>query len=393
MPEAIFFEKMASVYKRLFQPPEQNSYFLFGPRGTGKSSWVQDHYPNATYIDLLENEVYRILLARPEALEDFFKDQTKTVILDEVQKVPAILDEVHRLIERKKIQFVLTGSSARKLKKSGTNLLAGRAFTQSLFPLTALECGSDFDLQRALQFGMLPLAVTGENPKKFLDAYVKTYLKEEIEQEGLTRNLSSFARFLETASFSQASLLSVSQIASESQVSRKVVEDYFSILRDLLLSYELPVFSRKAKRELMVKRKFYFFDVGLYRTLRPKGPLDENSELVGPAFETLCLQELLALNHYLNFGYDFFHWRTRKHEEVDLVLYGERGLLAFEFKSSSRIRDEDFKGLRLFAEDYPQAKRFLVYGGKEKRSQNGVQLIPALEFFKTAQKLLGRVHT
>jgi uncharacterized protein len=297
-----FLTKNGLMYDRILKPPSRQSYFLFGPRGTGKSSWVKRFYPDAVYIDLLEDETFRRLLARPESLSDFLPPNPKTVILDEVQKVPAILNEVHRLIERRKLQFVLTGSSARKLKKQGVNLLAGRALTYSLFPLTARELQNDFNLPQALEFGMLPMAITSESPKRYLDAYVNTYLKEEVEQEGLTRKLGSFARFLETASFSQAAPLSISQIATDSQVHRKVVEDYFSILRDLLLSYELPVFTKRAKREMMTKRKFYFFDVGLYRTLRPKGPLDSDAEMNGPAFETLCLQELLALNHYLDTG-------------------------------------------------------------------------------------------
>ncbi|MCM2281262.1 MAG: ATP-binding protein [Bdellovibrionaceae bacterium] len=345
-------------------------------------------FPKSTYIDLLEDEVYRRLLARPDSLGDFLSPTCSVVILDEVQKVPALLDEVHRLIERRKMQFILTGSSARKLKRQGVNLLAGRALTYSIFPMTAKELGSDFNLQKALKFGHLPMAVTSENPRKFLESYVRTYLKEEVEQEGLTRNLGSFARFLEAASFSQASLLSISQIASDAHVHRKVVEDYFGILRDLLLSYELPVFTRRAKREMMTKRKFYFFDVGLFRTLRPKGPLDSEAELNGASFETLCLQELLALNHYLESGYEFFHWRTRKHQEVDLVLYGERGLLAFEFKASSRLRESDFAMLRLFGEDYPQAKLHLVYGGNETRSHAGVRVLAARDFFSSAETLL-----
>jgi len=180
----------------------------------------------------------------------------------------------------------------------------------------------------------------------------------------------------------------MSKIAADSQVHRKVVEDYFSILRDLLLSYELPIFSKKAKRKLMTKRKFYFFDVGLYRILRPKGPLDSNSELTGPAFETLCLQELMALDHCYEAGYDFFHWRTQKHEEVDLVLYGENGFLAFEFKSSSRLREDDFRTLELFGEDYPQAKRIIVYGGRENRTYKGIRIIGAENFFAHAKDLL-----
>lgn len=376
------------MYSRSLKPPKKQSYFLFGPRGTGKSSWVKQAYPKATYIDLLESETFRRLLARPETLVDYIPNNIQIVILDEVQKVPAILNEVHRLIEKSKIQFVLTGSSARKLNKQGVNLLAGRALTHSLFPLTANEMGDEFNLKKALRFGLLPMSTTSENPKKYLDSYVKTYLKEEIELEGLTRNIGSFARFLETASYSQASLLSISQIATDAQVHRKIVEDYFSILRDLLLSYELPVFSKRAKRELMTKRKFYFFDVGLFRTLRPRGPLDVDSELNGPAFETLCLQELMALNHYHDAGYEFFHWRTRKHEEVDLVLYGENGLLAFEFKSGSRLRPTDFSSLKLFGEDYPEAKLFLVHGGFESRNHGNIRIVSATDFFKNAFSIL-----
>lgn len=392
------------MYSRLIEPPSQQSYFLFGPRGTGKSSWVRARYPDATYIDLLDDEVYRRLLARPSSLSDWFEapprrrgrqparaTTTEVVVIDEIQKVPALLDEVHRQIETRGVQFVLTGSSARKLRKQGTNLLAGRAFTYSLFPLSAAELGKDFDLARALRFGMLPMAVTSGAPARYLASYVKTYLKEEVEQEGLTRQLGSFARFLETASFSQASSLSIAQVAADAQVHRKVVEDYFGILRDLLLSYELPVFSRRAKRELMTKRKFFFFDVGLYRTVRPQGPLDSEAELNGAAFETLCLQELIALNHYLEAGFDFFHYRTRKHEEVDLVLYGERGLLAFELKAGSRLREADFKTLEQFGDDYPEARRFVVYTGTRAEKRKGVEVLPANRFFAMAGDiLLGR---
>jgi predicted AAA+ superfamily ATPase len=376
------------MYSRLITPPLKQSYFLFGPRGTGKSSWVRQAYPEGTYIDLLNDETFRKLLARPETLSDSLPHNPSVVIIDEVQKVPTVLDEVHRLIEGKKIQFVLTGSSARKLRREGVNLLAGRALTYSMYPLVARELGSDFNLARALRFGMLPMAVTSDIPKRYLDSYVRTYLKEEVEQEGLTRQIGSFARFLEVASFSQAAMLSIAQIATDAQIHRKVVEDYFAILRDLLLSYELPVFTKRAKRELMTKRKFFFFDVGLFRTLRPKGPLDSESEANGPAFETLCLQELIGLNQYLDLGYEFFHWRTRKHEEVDLVLYGENGFHAFEFKSGARLRDVDFETLSLFGEDYPQARLHLVHMGKESKTYRNIRVTNAHEFFCDAHALL-----
>jgi predicted AAA+ superfamily ATPase len=376
------------MYSRILNPPSKQSFFLLGPRGTGKSSWVRHHYPKATFVDLLDDETYRRLLARPDSLADLFQKGASTVIIDEVQKVPALLDEVHRLIEKKGPQFVLTGSSARKLKAQGVNLLAGRALSLSMYPLTARELGSDFDLKKSLRYGMLPMAVNAESPKRFLQSYIANYLREEVAQEGLTRNLGSFSRFLETASFSQGSILSISQIAADAQINRKVVEDYFAILRDLMLSYELPVFSKKAKRDLMTKRKFYFFDVGLYRGLRPKGPLDNESELGGPAFETLCLQELMAINHHFDLGYDFFHWRTRKHEEIDLILYGENGFLAFEFKSSARLRDSDFKTLHLFGEDYPQAKKYIVYGGPANRVHKNIKILSASTFFSTTKEIL-----
>ncbi len=380
------------MYSRIVRPPERDSFFLFGPRGTGKSSWVRSHFPDATYIDLLDSETYRRLLTRPNALSDYWVPESpqrrpRVVIIDEVQKVPAVLDEVHRLIESTRVQFVLTGSNARKLRKQGTKLLAGRALTYSLYPLTAHELGRDFSLTRALQWGMLPKAVTSSTPKRFLESYVATYLKE-IEQEGITRQVANFARFLETATFSQGAMLSPTQVASDAHVHRKVVEDYFAILRDLMLSYELPVFSKRAKRELLTKRKFYFFDAGVYRVLRPKGPLDSPGELAGAAFETLCVQELVALNHYLETDFSLFHWRTRKHEEVDLVLYGDRGLLAFEFKSSPRVRAEDVRALELFGEDYPSARRYLVHGGTESRMSRGIQLLPAKRFFEQASAIL-----
>src|SRR4030042_6855777 len=279
------------MYPRLLKPPVNKSFFLFGPRGTGKTTWVKAAFPQALYIDLLESEKYNDLLANPQRLENIIPSGHKDwTIIDEVQRVPELLYEVHRLIERNKYRFVLTGSSARKLRRKGANLLAGRALTYHMHPLTAAELGKDFDLARSLQFGHLPSAYTETDPVRYLESYVRTYLETEVMQEGLTRNLGAFARFLEAASFSQGAMLNISEVARECAVERKVVEDYFVILEDLLLASRVPVFARRAKRRMAGHPKFYYFDVGVFRTLRPKGPLDAPAEIAGAAWDTLTIQ-------------------------------------------------------------------------------------------------------
>ena len=222
------------MYSRLIQPPKDKSFFLFGPRGTGKTTWVKSHFKKALYLDLLEAEIFNDLLANPQRLEHFIrKGFNDWIVIDEVQRVPELLNEIHRLIEKKKHRFILTGSSARKLRSRGSNLLAGRALHYSMYPLTASELGKDFQLEHSLKFGQLPSVYIENDPKKYLESYVKTYLEQEIRQEGLTRNLGAFSRFMEAASFSQGSVLNISSVARECAVERKVVESYFTILEDL----------------------------------------------------------------------------------------------------------------------------------------------------------------
>ena len=377
------------MYARLLKPPLAKSFFLFGPRGTGKSSWVKATFPEAVYLDLLESELYLPLTANPQRLSRYIPDPCKDwVIIDEVQKVPALLDEVHRLIEKQKLRFILTGSSARKLKKKSVNLLAGRALTLYLYPLTARELGKDFRFKHSLLYGQLPAACVESDPKAFLQSYVKTYLQEEVQQEGLTRNLGAFTRFLEAASFSQGSVLNISAVASECSVHRKVVEQYFMILQDLLLGHFLPPFTRRAKRRLVHHPKFYCFDAGVYRTLRPQGPLDHPHEIDGPACETLVFQELTALNHYLNLGGKLYYWRTATGLEVDFVLYGECGLFAFEVKREEKIRSESLRGLRAFLEDYPEAKAYLFYCGEKTLREGAIEILPLSESLPRLPELL-----
>ncbi len=345
------------MYSRIIKYPDNKSFFLFSPRGTGKTTWVKQTFPDAIYIDLLESRLFNDLLADPQRLENFipvnFKDW---IIIDEVQKIPELLDEVHRLIEKSKHKFILTGSSPRKLRRKGYNLLAGRALNYSMHPLTVLEIGKDFNLEHSLTFSHLPSVYAEPNPGDYLESYIRTYLLEEIQQEGLIRNLGVFLRFLEAASFSQGSVLNISEVARECAVERKVVESYFMILEDLLLACRIPVFTKRAKRRMVAHPKFYFFDVGVHRTLRPMGPLDMPEEIGGISYESLLFQELAAINDYLDLGYKIYYWRTSNDIEVDFVLYGKRGLKIFEVKRRSRITKSELRGLKAFLGDYPDGK-------------------------------------
>lgn len=373
---------MEVLTPRIFTPPEE-SFFLFGPRGTGKSTWLRTRYSDALQIDLLDPEVFRTYSAHPERLTEVVSGNPgkKQIILDEVQKVPDLLDVVHALIEEKRgIQFILTGSSSRKLKRTGVDLLAGRALTCSLFPFIASELKESFDLSTALTSGMVPLITRAKDPEKALKAYVSLYVTEEVRSEGFVRNIGSFSRFLEAISFSHGSVLNVSNVARECQVERKVVENYISILEDMLLSYRLPVFSKRAKRAMASHPKFYFFDAGVFRSFRPTGPLDRPEEIAGTALEGLVAQHLIAWNSYRGSKNALSYWRTRSGNEVDFVLYGKEVFWAIEVKNSTRVEESDLQSLRSFKADYPECETFLLYRGKDRLLKQGVPCIPCEQF-------------
>jgi uncharacterized protein len=382
------------MYDRMLKLPLTGdvSLFLFGPRGTGKTTWIKNFLPSAIYIDLLEFQLYKKFSSDPGRLEEHipktFTAGSDWIVIDEVQKVPELLNEVHRLIEKYHYKFLLTGSSARSLKRKGVNLLAGRALHYHMHPFVVQELQDSFDLYRALQFGLLPMAVTQENPQKYLDAYVHTYLQEEVMQEGLTRNISAFTRFLEVASFSQGSLINASEIAREVGIARQVINDYFEILESLLIAYRIEPFTRRAKRRTMLHPKFYFFDAGVYRTLRPKGPLDTNDELDGASLETIFLQSLKAINDYQELGYNIYFWRTSSGHEVDFVIYGERGLHAFEIKRSGNITRKSLRGLIAFQKDFPEAKLHLLYLGNRREYHQEIAVIPFLDGLKELSKII-----
>lgn len=370
------------LVRRFFDPP-QGSYFLFGPRGTGKSTWLRATYPDALWLDLLAPDIQRRYSARPERLRELVagRQEVSIVVVDEVQRVPELLAVVHQLIEeRVGHRFVLTGSSSRKLKRTGVDLLAGRAVVRALHPFMAAELGDAFELEAALTDGLLPLVWSSADPRDTLAAYVGLYVQEEVQAEGLVRNLGGFHRFLEAISFSHAAVLNLAEVARECEVGRKAVEGYLGILEDLLLGFRLPVFTRRARRRTTAHPKFFWADAGIFRALRPSGPLDRPEEAAGAALEGLVGQHLRAWIDYSSVDATLSFWRTRAGSEVDFVVYGAEVFTAVEVKHTDRVRDADLRSLAAFGADYPQAELRLLYRGAERLEVRGIRCLPVKEF-------------
>ena len=367
---------------RFFRDTKQ-SFFLFGPRGTGKSTWVHQNLKKALFIDLLAPEVFRAYSAKPERLREVSEAHKSggTIVIDEIQKIPELLDVVHQLMEQHYgWRFVLTGSSARKLKRSGVDLLAGRAVVKTMHPFMAAELGNLFSLEEALAIGLIPLVLGAPSQKEAVSAYVALYLKEEVQMEGLVRNVGAFSRFLESISFSHGAVLNISEVARDCQVERKTVEGYISILEDLLLAFRVPVFTKRAKRHLSFHPKFYYFDVGVFRSVRPAGPIDSPQEIDGAALEGLVAQHLRAWNFYRGASCNLYFWRTKSGNEVDFVVYGKDSFCAIEVKNTARIQSKMLKGLVAFKEDYPEAQVCFLYRGKERLKIKNILCLPCEEF-------------
>lgn len=369
---------------RFLKPPKE-SFFLFGPRGTGKSTWLLHSYPTALRLDLLDPEEERRFLARPEKLIEVTGPLKNgdICIIDEVQRAPQLLPVIHALIEEKRgIQFILTGSSARKLRRSVGNLLGGRALLRHMAPFMASELKEEFSMEKALQFGLVPMIWQSEEPREKARAYVAIYLREEVQAKSLVRQVGDFARFMEVATFSHGRLWASTEIARESQIKRQTVDNYLQILEDLLLAFTLPVFTRRARRVLVSHAKFYYFDVGIFRALRPRGPLDKETEIEGAALEGLVAQHLRTWVFAQKENYQFSFWRTHTKLEVDFVIYGPEGFWAIEVKRASEISASDVKTLCIFKEEYPEATCFLLYKGKMKQKIRNILCIPVEEFLK-----------
>jgi len=336
-------------------------------------------------VDLLDPECQRLYQARPERLHELVAGQPniKHVVIDEVQKVPALLDVVHALSESdKKRRFILTGSSARKLRRDSWNLLAGRLSLAHMHPFMAAEMGTLFNLQKALEIGMVPLIWDAANPEQTKQAYASLYLHEEVQAEAMVRNIGAFARFMEGISFSHGGQLNLSQIARECQVGRKTVEGYLNILYDLLLAFRVPVFKRRAKRHTVSHDKFYYFDTGVFRSLRPAGPLDRPEEIEGAALEGLIAQHLKAWIDYRNGDANLYYWRTKSGSEVDFVVYGSEVFSAIEVKRSATVFKKDLRALKTFRQDYPESSVCLLYMGEHQLEIDGIPCIPCKIFLQ-----------
>lgn len=359
------------------------SFFLFGPRGTGKTTWLRAKFPDALVVDLLRAEEFRRFAARPERLRELVRAVRPggDIVVDEIQRVPELLNVVHELMERGgRWRFVLTGSSARTLRRGGVNLLAGRAILRTMHPFMAGELGAGFDLGTALSLGTVPTVLSANDPAGALSAYASLYVEQEVRAEGLARDVGSFSRFLEAAAFSHAATLNVSEVARECETSRSTVSGYVELVEDLLLAFRLPVFTRRARRRLVAHPRFFYFDCGVFRSLRPSGPLDRPDEIAGPALEGLVAQHLRAWLAYSETDGKLYYWRTRAGAEVDFVLYGALGIWGIDIMNADRIRPADLRGLRAFADEYPEARRLLLYRGEHRLVRNRVLCLPVDAF-------------
>ena len=359
----------------------EDSIFLFGARQRGKSTFLREKFPNSIYIDLLDTSVASRFKRMPSLLYDTLidKPQGTLVIIDEIPEVPEMLNEVHRLMSEREHVFILCGSSARKLKRKGYNTLGGRAYPVYLCPFVSAEL-PDFNLDHAINYGMLPPHYLAKNPTKRLSAYIDVYLKEEIKQEALVRNLSAFQRFLEVAALTDGEMVNNNNIAQDCGVSANTVANYFDILEDTLVGFRLPAFTKVMKRRLIQAPRFYYFDVGIVNHLLHRGNLVRGTSEYGHAFEHLVIQELKAWLTYNDSDERLTFWRTHTGLEVDAVVGEAR--LAIEIKSVEEVLPRHLKGLKSFAEDYPSAHLLIVSLDPFNRRIGDVECVYVLDFFK-----------
>lgn len=371
------------MFKRAIRlpPPGSETFFLWGPRQTGKSTLLRQTYPDARWLDLLKAEEFRRYVQNPELLrQELAATPAHQVVIDEVQKVPQLLDEVHWLLENTNVQFALCGSSARKVRREGANLLGGRAVRRELFGLTAEELGDTFDLTKLLNNGYLPRAYLSERPAKILNAYVSDYLVEEISAEAVVRNVPAFAGFLNAAAIGDTEQVNYSNIARDTGVSSHTVKSYYEILVDTLLGRWLPAYRRRPKRRVLVAPKFYFADVGVVNHLAHRGSLMPRSELYGKAFENWVHHELTAHISYRETYSELSYWKLTTGTEVDFIVGDMQ--VAVEAKATARVTDKHLSGLRELKVDHPNVgKRFVVsLEPRARQTSDGISIIPPSDF-------------
>jgi len=370
------------MLERIFQINKEleGSIFLFGGRQTGKTTILRQQFPDTTYFDLLDTNVRRRLQQRPVLLYETLKDKpTGTlVIIDEIPEVPELLNEVHRLIVERQLVFILCGSSARKLKRKGHNTLGGRALPIYLYPLVSAEI-PDFDIDRAVNYGTIPPHYLARNPWRLLAAYIDVYLKEEIKEEALVRNLDAFQRFLEVAALTDGEIINNNNIAQECGVHATTVSSYFDILEDTLIGYRIPAYTKVMKRRLVQAPRFYYFDVGVTNYLLHRKELIRGGADYGHAFEHLVVQELVAYMHYRHCEEKLSYWRTYTGVEVDIIVGDAR--IAIEIKSTEEVQNRHIKNLKAFAEEHPDSKLMIVSLDVFTRQMGKIECIYVMDFF------------
>ena len=369
------------IRKLSLEDENNDSVFLWGARQVGKTTLLEQLYPQARYYDLLQAKEFERFLRRPSLLSEELESMKEgdLVIIDEIQKVPQLLDEIHALIHKKKIRFILSGSSPRKLIRSGANLLGGRALKKILHPLVSSEI-PDFNLIKAVNNGLIPRHYMINNPWERFRAYIGVYLNEEIREEALSRNLKTFSRFLEVAAISNGEMIVYKNIAQDCGIDLRTVKEYFEILNDTLIGYLIPGFKETVKRRAIQAPKFYFFDVGIANYLLNRKNILPGTEIFGHAFEHLIIQELIAYLDYMQSPENLTYWRTSSGYEVDVII--GRGRVAIEIKSTDEVLSRHLKGLKAFKEDFSDARVIIVSLDKYPRVMNGVEIFPADLFLK-----------
>ena len=367
------------MIKRLqtFPGRGEESAFLWGPRQSGKSTLLKQLFPGSRYYDLLQSDEFERLVKKPSALREELTSPSAQldgpIIVDEVQKIPALLDEIQWLIVNRALSFILCGSSARKLRRGGGNLLGGRALRYQLFPLVSKEI-PEFDLLRALNHGLLPRHYLADDPGRMIQAYVGEYLKEEIAAEAIVRNIPAFSRFLEVAAFSNGEIVNFTNIAAECGISAVTVRKYFEILEETLVGAFIPSFQKRPKRRVIQAPRFYYFDVGLANFLLKRGTIVTGGETFGKAFEHFIYQELTAHSHYSGLEYPLSYWRTASQLEVDFILGDHQ--IAIEVKGTDMVNDHHLRGLKSFCEEYPVKKAIVVSMDPRPRQMGAIEVLP-----------------
>lgn len=361
----------------------EGSVFLFGSRQSGKTTLLLERFPNAIMYDLLERTTFERLQRNPALFEQELNlvEEGSLVIVDEIPLLPALLDQVHRLIVRRNLRFILCGSSARKLKRQGVNTLGGRALPVFLYPFVSAEL-PDFDLIKAINQGMLPRHYLTDSSTawKRLQAYISVYLKEEIRAEALVRNLQGFNRFMEVAALTDGEMVTYSNIASDCGIDTKTVKEYFAILQDTLVGYTIPAYTKMVKRKIRQNPKFYYFDVAIVNYLLGRKHLQPGSADFGHAFEHFMMQEIIAYLGYNGYENKLSYWHTYNNYEIDAIL-GD-GDVAIEFKSCKEVQTRHLSGLKAFKEEHPQARLIIVSLDEVPRMLNNVEVLPATDFLQ-----------